>query len=49
MNGLDVLGRKKNHGQTDVIIVTGHGNEKLSIDAEGGASVLFRSLSIDKY
>jgi len=40
MNGLDVLREiKKNHAQTDVIIVTGHGNEKLSIEMlNSGAS-----------
>ncbi|MEK7850548.1 MAG: response regulator [Deltaproteobacteria bacterium] len=40
MNGLDVLKEiKKSHVQTEVIIVTGHGSEKLSIEMlKSGAS-----------
>lgn len=40
MSGLDVLKEmKKSHGQTKVIMVTGHGNEKLSIEMlKSGAS-----------
>jgi len=40
MNGLDVLREiKKSHGLTKVIMVTGHGNEKLSIEMlKSGAS-----------
>ena len=40
MNGLDVLREiKKSHGRTKVIMVTGHGNEKLSIEMlKSGAS-----------
>jgi len=51
MNGLDVLREiKKNHGQTDVIIVTGHGNEKLSIEMlkSGAADYIQKPFTMDK-
>ena len=51
MNGLDVLREiKKNHAQTDVIIVTGHGNEKLSIEMlnSGASDYIQKPFTMDK-
>ena len=51
MNGLDVLRViKKTHGQTKVIIVTGHGNEKLSIEMlrSGAADYIQKPFAMDQ-
>lgn len=51
MNGLDVLREiKKTHGQTKVIIVTGHGNEKLSIEMlkSGAADYIQKPFAMDQ-
>lgn len=51
MNGLDVLREiKKTHGQTKVIIVTGHGNEKLSIEMlkSGAADYIQKPFAMDR-
>lgn len=51
MNGLDVLKEiKKSHPQTDVIIVTGHGSEKISLEMmkSGAADYIQKPFSMDQ-
>ena len=51
MNGLDVLREiKKNHAKIDVIIVTGQGNEKLSIEMlkSGASDYIQKPFTMDK-
>lgn len=51
MNGLDVLREiKKSHGQTKVIMVTGHGNEKLANEMlkSGAADYIQKPFAMDQ-